>query len=61
MRERGSRRGGLVAPLLFIYGGRLTSAMTDFLDFIDSCNLIDPPLEGGHFTWSSHAEVPVVS
>ena len=42
-------------------GGRLTSAMTEFSDFIDSCNCIDPPLEGGCFTWSSHEEVPVLS
>jgi len=42
-------------------GGRLTSAMSDFSEFINSCNLIDPPLEGGRFTWSSHEEVPVVS
>ena len=39
----------------------MTSAMSDFSDFIDSCNLIDPPLEGGRFTWSSHEEVPVMS
>ena len=25
-------------------GGRMTSAMIKFSDFIDSCNLIDPPL-----------------
>ena len=37
---------------------RLISAMSDFSDLIDSCNLIDPPLEGGRFTWSSHEEVP---
>jgi len=35
--------------------------MIDFSDFIDSCNLIDSPLEGGRFTWSSHEEVPVLS
>jgi len=42
-------------------GGRLTSTMSEFSDFIDSCNLIDLPLEGGRFTWSSHEEVPVLS
>jgi len=35
--------------------------MSDFSDFIDSCNLIDLPLEGGRFTWSSHEEMPVLS
>jgi len=39
-------------------GARLTWAMRDFSVFINSCNLIDPPLEGAHFTWSSHEEVP---
>jgi len=38
----------------------LPSAMTDFSDFIDSCNLIDLPL-GGRFTWLSHEEMPVLS
>ena len=42
-------------------GGRLTSVRIEFSDFIDSCNLIDPALEGGRFTWSSHKEVPVLS
>ena len=42
-------------------GRRLTSMMADFSNFIDSCNLIDPPLEGMRFTWSSHEEVPVLS
>jgi len=41
--------------------GRLTFAMTDFLNFIDSYNLIDLPLEGGCFTWTSHEEMPVLS
>ena len=42
-------------------GGRLNSAMIEFSDFIGSYNLIDPPLEGGCFTCSSHEEVPMLS
>jgi len=38
-------------------GWRLSWAMREFSIFIDSCNLIDPPLEGSCFTWSSHEEV----
>jgi len=41
--------------------GRLTSAMCDFSTFINQCNLVDPPLEGARFTWSSHEEVPILS
>jgi len=37
-------------PLERSTGGRLTSAMTKFSDFIDSRNLIDPPLKGTRFT-----------
>ena len=41
---------------------RFTTSMREFLNFINSCNLIDPPLEGVHFfTWSSHEEVPILS
>jgi len=42
-------------------GGHLTWAMRGFSAFIDSCNLIDPPLEGARFTWSSPEEVPAFS
>ena len=42
-------------------GGHLTWAMRDFSTFIDSGNLIDPPLEGARFTWSSHEADPVLS
>jgi len=42
-------------------GGRLSSAMLEFSDFINSCGLIDPPLKGGRYTWSSHEDVPVLS
>ena len=37
-------------------GGRSSWAMREFSSFIDGCNLIDPPLEGARFTWSSHEE-----
>ena len=49
------------SPLERSSGGRLSSAMLEFSDFINSSDLIDPPLEGGRFTWSSHEEVPVLS
>jgi len=39
---------------------RMTSTMIEFFDFIDSCNLIDPPLESIPYTWSSHEEVSVL-
>ena len=38
-----------------------SSAMTDFSDFIDMANLIDLPLLGGPFTWSSGLESPSMS
>ena len=41
--------------------GKLSSAMLEFSDFINSSGLIDPPLEGGRYTWSSHEDVPVLS
>jgi len=30
--------------------GRLTSTMIESFAFIDSCNFIDPPLQGARFT-----------
>ena len=36
-------------------------SVVDFSDFIDGSNLIDLPLEGGLFTWSSGAENPFMS
>jgi len=42
-------------------GGRLSLPMRELSNFIDSCNLVDPPLEGACVTWSSHEEVPVLS
>ena len=41
--------------------GRSSWAMREFSSFIDSCNLVDPSLEGARFTWSSHEEVPLLS
>ena len=34
-------------------GSRLTPAMEKISEFIEDLNLIDLPLEGGSFTWSS--------
>ena len=42
-------------------GSRLTSAMEKFSEFIEDLNLIDLPLEGGRFTWSSGTEQPSMS
>ena len=38
-----------------------TPAMCEFSNFINSCHLVDFPLEGVRFTWSSHEEVPTLS
>jgi len=48
-------------PLERYTGGRLSCVMREFSIFINSCTLIDPPLEGARFTWSSHDEVPTLS
>ena len=37
------------------------SAMELFSEFIEDLNLIDLPLEGGSFTWSSGSERPSMS
>ena len=39
----------------------MSYAMVEFSNYIISCDLIDPPLEGGRFTWSIHEDVPVLS
>ena len=39
----------------------LTSAIEKFLEFIEDLNLIDLPLEGGHYTWSSGTDQPSIS
>ena len=41
--------------------GRSSLPMLEFSDFINVCGLIDPPSEGGHYTWSSHKVVPILS
>ncbi|KAK8637022.1 hypothetical protein V6N13_064452 [Hibiscus sabdariffa] len=35
--------------------------MREFSEFIDTLNLIDPPLSGGAFTWSNFRERPALS
>uniref|UniRef100_A0A2N9I4J4 Reverse transcriptase domain-containing protein n=1 Tax=Fagus sylvatica TaxID=28930 RepID=A0A2N9I4J4_FAGSY len=40
---------------------RLSSHMMDFSDFIDSSNLVDLPLGGGPYTWSSGSVNPSMS
>jgi len=41
--------------------GRLSSVMCELLAFSNLCNLVEPPLEGARFAWSSHEEVPILS
>ena len=42
-------------------GSRLTLAMEKFSEFIEDLNLIDFPLEGGSYTWSSGINQPSMS
>jgi len=42
-------------------GSCLTSAMEKFSEFIENLNLIDLPLEGGRYTWSSGTDQPSMS
>jgi hypothetical protein len=35
--------------------------MVGFSDFISDCELLDPPLEGGRFTWSNGREIEAMS
>ena len=42
-------------------GLRLTSAMENFSEFIEELSLIDLPLEGGSYTWSSGSDQPSMS
>ena len=37
-------------------GSRLTSAMENFSEFIEELSLLDLPLEGGSYTWSSGSD-----
>ena len=40
---------------------RLTLAMEKFSKFVDDLNLVDLPLEGGSYTWSSGSDHPAMS
>ena len=40
---------------------RLTSHMMNFLDFIETSHLVDLPLGGGPYTWSSGSANPSIS
>ena len=42
-------------------GSRLTSAMENFSKFIEELSLLDLPLEGGSYTWSSRSDKPSMS
>ena len=42
-------------------GSRLTPVMENFSEFIEELNLIDLPLEGGSYTWSSGLDQPSMS
>ena len=41
-------------------GSRLTTAIENFSEFIEELNLIDLPLEGGSYTWSSGSDQPLM-
>ena len=40
---------------------RLTSVMEQFSEFVEDLNLIDLPLEGESYTWSSGSDQPSMS
>ena len=42
-------------------GSRLTPAMENFSEFIEELSLIDLPLEGENYTWSSGSDQPLMS
>ena len=42
-------------------GSCLTSAIENFSEFIKKLSLIDLPLEGGSYTWSSGSDQPSMS
>ena len=42
-------------------GSQLTPAMENFSEFIKELSLIDLPLEGGSYTWSSGSDQPLMS
>ena len=48
-------------PSEWLGGLRLTLAMETFSEFIEELNLIDLPLEGGSYAWSSGSNQPSMS
>ena len=48
-------------PSEWLGGLRLTLAMEAFSEFIEELNLIDLPLEGESYTWSSGSDQPSMS
>ena len=48
-------------PNEWLGGSRLTLAMENFSEFIEELSLIDLPLEGGSYTWSSGSDQPSMS
>ena len=48
-------------PSEWLDNSRLTLAMELFSEFIEDLNLIDLPLEGGSYTWSSGSDQPSMS
>ena len=48
-------------PKRTVGGSRLTPAMENFFEFIEELSLIDLPLEGGSYTWSSGSDQPLMS
>ena len=48
-------------PSEWLGGLRLTLAMETFSKFIEELNLIDLPLEGESYTWSSGSDQPSMS
>ena len=40
---------------------RLTLVMEKFSEFVEDLNLVDLPLEGSSFTWSSGSDQPTMS
>ena len=43
-------------PSEWLGGSRLTSAIENFFEFIEELSLLNLPLEGGSYTWSSGSD-----
>ena len=52
---------GVVLGISILGNSRLSPAMELFSEFIEDLNLIDLPLEGGSYTWSSGLDRPSMS